>query len=158
MKTVIIYSSKYGCAKDCAEYIKDNTSKNGHIIDINKSSEKINLNEYDTVVIGSSIYVGMASKKIRVFCNENIDELSKKNLGIFLCCGFTGQSSEYIKNNFPAKLADNAKSVKVFGGEARISKMSFVDKIVMKAATKGNYDDLKIIDNNLKEFVSEMKA
>ena len=56
MNTIIIYSSKYGCTKDCANILKNKLSDNVTIVDINNNN-KIELSKFDKIIIGSSIYV-----------------------------------------------------------------------------------------------------
>ncbi len=62
MNTIIIYSSKYGCTKDCANILKNKLSDNITIVDINNNN-KIELSKFDKIIIGSSIYAGSVSKK-----------------------------------------------------------------------------------------------
>lgn len=153
MNTVIIYSSKYGCTKDCANILKNKLSDSVTIVDINDNNTKIELSKFDTIIIGSSIYVGSISKKIRVLCNDNIELLNKKRVGIFLCCGFSEQADKYLKSNFPSSLLENANAIGIFGSEARLEKMKFLDKLVMKSVAKGNYDNFKISQDKIDDFV-----
>ncbi len=156
MNTIIIFSSKYGCVEDCASILKDKLAGFVTLVDINKPDIKFELEKYDTIIIGSSIYVGAISKKLRTLCNEYIDLLSKKRVGIFLCCAFPEQATEYLSANFPSALLKNAATVKMFGGEARLDKMSFIDKLIVKSATKGQYKNLKISHEKIEEFVREI--
>ena len=93
---------------------------------------------------------------MRAFCNKNIDLLSKKRVGIFLCCAFTAQKDEYLSKNFQPELLKSAVAVKSFGGEARVDKMKTFDKLIMKAATKGDNKDLKISYENIDSFIKEI--
>lgn len=77
MNTIIIYSSKYGCTKDCANILKNKLSDNVTIVDINNNN-KIELSKFDKIIIGSSIYVGSVSKKIQVLCNDNVELFKQK--------------------------------------------------------------------------------
>jgi len=52
------------------------------------------LEKYDSIIFGSSIYVGSISKKIRSLCNEFKELLLKKRIAIFICCGFPEQVNE----------------------------------------------------------------
>ncbi|WP_099466923.1 flavodoxin domain-containing protein [Konateibacter massiliensis] len=157
MNTIIIYSSKYGCTADCAEYLKSGLSDSAKLTDIDKTnSNAIALESYDTVIFGSSIYVGAISKKMRKFCKENVELLSKKRVGIFLCCGFPEQAKEYLTTNFPSTLLKSAIVIKDFGGEARIDKMKFIDKSIMKTVMKGNHEALKISHENIDAFIKEL--
>ncbi|KPI52430.1 flavodoxin [Clostridioides difficile] len=156
MNTIIIYSSKYGCTKDCANILKNKLSDNITIVDINDSNPKIELSKFDTIIIGSSIYVGSVSKKIRILCNDNIELLNKKRVGVFLCCGFSEQADKYLKSNFPASLLENANAIGVFGSEARLEKMKFLDKLIMKSVSKGNYDSFKISQDSIDDFLRNL--
>ncbi|MDX5650052.1 flavodoxin domain-containing protein [Clostridioides difficile] len=87
MNTIIIYSSKYGCTKDCANILKNKLSDNVTIVDINNN--KIELSKFDKIIIGRSLYVVSVVKKIQVICNDNVEVLNKQQVGIFRCCGFS---------------------------------------------------------------------
>lgn len=87
MNTIIIYSSKYGCTKDCANILKNKLSDNVTIVDINNNN-KIELSKFDKIIIGSSIYVGSVSKKIQVLCNDNVELLNKNKLAFSFAVAF----------------------------------------------------------------------
>lgn len=52
-------------------------------------------------------------------------------------------------------LLKNAAAVKAFGGEARIEKMKTIDRLLMKAVTKGKRDSLKLSYENMDCFIRE---
>lgn len=157
MNVIIIYSSKYGCTAACAKYLKAGLSDTVTLTNIdNVNTKTIGLENYDTVILGSSIYVGSISKKMRIFCKENIDLLCRKRVGLFLCCAFPEQLTEYISGNFPPALQKNAVVIKDFGGETNMDKMNAIDKMIMKAVTKGNPKSLKILHENIDRFIKEI--
>lgn len=158
MSTIIIYSSKYGCTADCAAYLKKNLTGDVTAADINLIDTTVDLDKYNTVIVGSSIYIGAVSKKLRSYCKDNFELLRKKRLGIFLCCGFSEQADEYLKANFSQELLDHAETIEIFGGEARMEKMSFPDKLIMKAATKGKYSELKISKEVMNGFTKKINS
>jgi len=156
MKTLIIYASKYGCTADCANYLQSRISKDVTLVDINKSAAQVDLDSYGTIIIGGSVYISKVSKKLRAFCNSNLDILTKKKTGIFLCSALSDEFNETLKNNFPESLLKSAKVIKLFGSEARLDKMSFADKMIIKAVTKGDFSKFKISNERMDEFVHEM--
>lgn len=159
MNTIIIYSSKYGCAKDCADYLKSSLSDNVTLFDINNTdSSIIDLETYDTIILGSSIYIGAISKKMQTFCMKHVDVLSNKTMGIFLCCGFPAEIDSYFTKNFPSLLLEKAAITACFGGDARPQNMKFIDKVVLKVATKGNYEHLKISYENMDSFIRTLES
>ncbi|WP_186424104.1 flavodoxin domain-containing protein [Lacrimispora celerecrescens] len=157
MNTIIVYSSKYGCAADCATLLKSGLPGTVELVSINEiNSKPLLLDNFDTVILGSSIYVGTISKKMRAFCIENVGVLSRKRVGIFLCCALPAQINEYLSKNFPAALLESAVVIKDFGGEARIGKLKGINKIIMKAALKDNFESLKISHEHLESFIKEI--
>ena len=62
MKAAIVYATKYGCTKKCAEMLK--TYLNGEADILSAKSDKISLAQYDTVFIGGSVYMGKIQKEI----------------------------------------------------------------------------------------------
>jgi len=156
MTTLIVYASKYGCTADCANYLKTKLPGDITLIDINKVTKQIELDKFDTIIIGGSVYIGKISKKLRAFCESNLDTLTKKRVGIFLCCALSEQANETIEANFPSSLLKTAKAIKTFGSEARLEKMSFLDKMIIKTFTKGDYSNFKISYESMDEFVREI--
>jgi len=155
METLIIYASKYGCTADCAAYLKDKLNGNVTLVDINKA-DKLGLDKFDRVIIGGSVYIGKVAKKLRVFCEGNVDSLTQKAVGIFLCCALVDEADAVLAANFPVALLKNAKVVGFFGSEARMEKMGFFDRMLIKAVTKGDFSKFKISTERMDEFVVEI--
>ena len=61
MRTLIVYGTKYGCTRKCAELLKERLF--GEVCLQNAKSYRGSLKEYDAVFIGGSVYMG----KIRYF-------------------------------------------------------------------------------------------
>lgn len=159
MNTVIIYSSKYGCTADCARYLEAGLSGSKTMIDIDRTDLKsIDLKQFDTVVIGSSIYIGAVSKKIRALCTDQEALLLAKRVGLFLCCGFPEQIQQYFSTNFSKELLEKAIASGSFGGETRLAQMKFADKLIMKAVTKGSDSTLKISREEMDSFIKILNS
>ena len=157
MKTLIVYASKYGCTADCAKYLQTKLSDDVTLVDIEKTAKSVELSSFDTVIIGGSVYISKVSKKLRAFCDSNLDTLLSKKIGIFLCCALTDQSDEFLKTNFPATLLDHAVTTGIFGSEARLDKMSFLNKTIIKTVTKGDFSSFKISHDNIDKFIQQME-
>lgn len=161
MKAVIIYSSKYGTTKTCAEMLAQRLS-NAKLIDVRKT-KGLTLSDYDTVIIGSSIRMGQVNKKIKKFCEENGDELISKNLGLFICSGMEENINKDFNVNFEKKLLQNCTYKAWLGGEIDLKKAKGIDKIIVGMVVKmfendGHKDYPKINENNIKEFAKTMSS
>lgn len=85
MKSLIIYKSKHGTTEKVANYIKDHMPGETSLLHLDKYTQKVSLKDYDTVIIGGSIYMGKIQDRIKAFCKEHEEELLKKHLGLFIC-------------------------------------------------------------------------
>ena len=90
------------------------------------------LEDYDIVLVGSSIKMGKIHKKIKSFIGENHERLLKLKVGYFLCLGFVDLFDEYMVKNFPRDLRDNAISITCFGGDMNPDKHTGIDKMIIK--------------------------
>lgn len=155
MKTLIFYASKYGCTADCAAYLQTKL-ENATLVDVEKAPAQMDLSGFDTIIIGGAVYVSKVSKKLRAFCESNIDTLLKKRVGIFLCCALPEQFNEVLTANFPAALLNSSVVTKTFGSEARLAMMKFFDKMIIKAVSKGDFSKFQISYESMDEFVREI--
>ena len=158
MKTLILYTSRYGCTADCAQQLKAQLSGPVSLADIDRISQNpVDLKDFDTIILGSSIYIGAVPKKMKAFCRANEALLSGKRTGIFLCCAFEEKLDEYLSSNIPPSLWKNAVTAS-FGGEARLEKMKTLDKLIMKAAMKESVKPLEISPEKIEYFSKAIQA
>jgi len=158
MQTLVVYASRYGCTADCAAYLKTHLPGDVTLVDIETVTQPLDLEGFDRVAIGGSVYIGKVSKKLRAFCEQNLDLLLRKKVGIFLCCAQTEEASAFLAANFPAALLNHASVSKTFGSEARLDKMGMLDKLMIKAVTKGDFSRFQISTEALEAFVQELSS
>ena len=84
MKSAIIYSSIDGQTKKICEVIKENLINNSEheLISIENSS-KLNIENYDCIIIGASIRYGKHSSKVLSFVKKNINLIKKQKTVFF---------------------------------------------------------------------------
>ena len=84
MKTLILFASRYGATEEIAYMLK--SAVGGDVTVRNIRERGITLEEYDTVIIGSCVYMFKLDKHIRRFLRRNEKALLGKKLGLYLCC------------------------------------------------------------------------
>ena len=132
MNTLILYASNHGTTEKVAERIS-------RIIGFNRC-QTVNIYElappslegFDTVIIGGSIYFGKEQRKIRKFCENHIEELLKKKLGLFICYMDRDQEMEEYLNSYPAALIQHAHAEGYFGGAFDFNRLNFVEKFIVR--------------------------
>ncbi len=136
MKTLIAYSTTLGCTEQCASKLKEDLGEGVEMIRISRR-RRFNLQEYQNIIIGGSIHEGMIQRSVFKFCENNLEVLLQKQVGLFVCCmDPDANEKELIQRAFPEKLVDHALASGFFGGELNIKKMNLLQKIMTRKAAR----------------------
>ena len=158
MKTIIIYCSKHGTTEKIAEMLSDKIGADDCKI-VNLETETINsIGSFERIIIGGSIHAGRIQKKLTQFCASNMEELIKKEMGLFLCCMIEEKKkqNEQFNNAFPYDLIRHAKATGIFGGEYIFFKMSAFEKILIRIVAKTGETVSKIDYDAIDNFVDKI--
>ena len=150
MKSAIIYSSIDGQTKKICEVIKENLTNNSEheLISIENSS-KLNIENYDCIIIGASIRYGKHNSKVLSFIKKNIN-LIKKQKTVFFSVNVvarkkgkdTPDTNPYVQK-FIKKTKWRPNKIGVFAGKVDYPKYNFFNKIIIRFImylTKGPTD------------------
>lgn len=159
MKTLIVYASKTGTAKQCAESLAGRLP-NATLCDV--TQEKLDPTGYDVVVLGGSVRMGMIHNDLRQYAEGCKDILVNKRLGIFITCGYDDLADKIISNNMPEELLAVAKVKMSFGGEMDLDKQRGFDRIVCKMSLKefqkNGMELPRLYPKRYSKFVTELLA
>lgn len=149
MKTAIIYISKHGTTEKVARQIAEKLKiEENDIINFRKDRNP-DITNYERVIIGGSIHAGMVQRRVKDFCEKNLDTLMNKEVGLFLSAMDKDRYEEEFNNAFPEKLRNHCKAKAVTGGEFNFEKMNFLEKAIVKKV--GNVDK-SVSDINYQEI------
>ncbi|WP_379127021.1 flavodoxin domain-containing protein [Paenibacillus sp. sgz500958] len=133
MKTIIVYTSKYGCTEKAALLLKSKMGGDADVVKLSRTQEP-EIRGYDTVILGGSIYYGKIQKEMTAFVDKKKSELAGKRLGLFVCAGMKGdQAAQELHTAFPVELLIHAEATEVFGDEYDFRKMTLMDKVILRA-------------------------
>ena len=136
MKTLIAYSTTLGCTEQCASKLKEGLGNGVEMVRISRR-RRYNLQDYSTIIIGGSIHEGMIQRSVFKFCENNLEILLQKQVGLFVCCmDPDANEQELIDCAFPEKLVQHALASGFFGGELNIKKMNLLQKIMTRKAAR----------------------
>ncbi|MCL2050814.1 MAG: flavodoxin domain-containing protein [Lachnospiraceae bacterium] len=154
MKTLILYATKYGAAREIAERLLQKMP--GAVLCDLKEAEKETLSDYETVIIGSAVYAGFIRKEAKAFLAQNAETLKTKKLGLFLCGLQAAEEKKVFASNFAPEVLAAAKAARFLGGIYDPKKAGFLERAIIKAASKlACYTD-KIDDKGILEFAEKM--
>jgi menaquinone-dependent protoporphyrinogen oxidase len=157
MKTAIIYATTHGTTKKIAQMIAAKLGSDScTLIDI-KRTPKVNLTDYDQLVIGASIHAGNIQSDMRNFLKKNTVSLLEKRVGLFLCYMNDLELENQIARVFPEILRKHALSVKGVGGEFLFEEMNFFHRFIVRKISKINETTSNIKEDKIDEFISEIR-
>lgn len=158
MKTAILYATRTGTTKKCAEYLC-NALGGAELFDLKTS--RCDLSKYDTVIIGGGVRIGRIAKPASKFLVQNKDALLGKKLGLFLCAGFMDEENikKQIELNFPPELLSHASAAACLGGEICVENLKGIDKMMVNMIAKsgGGLADVKLDYAAADRFAQKMK-
>ena len=150
MKNLLLYTTRYGCVEKCVTMLQPQLAISGTIINLNTQAAP-NLDAFDTVILGGSIYAGKTQKALRQFAVEHLAQLLEKRVFLFLCCG-----TEAFQANFPEQLIQHATMKSVLGAELTIAKLGFFERLIVKVVSKGKGDFSNIHTAVIAEFAQKI--
>ena len=132
MKTLIIFATKYGGTRMCAERIAKKLPGETALYCIGEGDMPA-LSSFDGVIFGTSVYMGQPLKSAKRFLKSHGAELMQKRLGLFLCCvqDVNKSVSDQVEVAFPRRMRDHARVIGALGGVVNFDKLRGFDKFLM---------------------------
>ncbi len=156
MKTLIVHDTEYGFSKKASEKIMDNLGDEVTLVNLKKQPIP-ELNLFNRVIIGGSVRGGKLQKRVKDFCYRNIDELKRKELGLFICCIDEREAAEsQFMEAYPEELVFAAKSTAVFKGNLNFERMNFLERFIVKKVSYMKHSSQKIDFEAVKLFSRRM--
>jgi len=160
MKTAIIYASKHGTTEKVAHSIAEKLTKTSEIelFPLKKNSNP-DVGAFETVILGSSVYMGQASEKMKAFCKANEAVLLQKKTGLFVCGMHPDkvQQEKELKDAYSEILQEKAIATGFLGGEFLFEQMNFFERFIAKEVGKTTTSVHRIDWEAIDSFVEKMK-
>ncbi|GGL54828.1 flavodoxin domain-containing protein [Sporolactobacillus putidus] len=158
MKTILIYATKYGNAAETAQRIKTAIGEDIECFNI-MTGPVPSLENFGTVILGGSIYMGKVQKQLTAYMNSHLEQLLRKNIGLFLCAGEPDEAarSKELQNAFPEALYRHAAAKDVLGFAFNFEKMRFFDKLIMRKIKGDSISTGKFYEDRISLFVNAVE-
>lgn len=165
MKAIVIYKGKYGATRQYAEWLGVELHAP---IASTEDCEENDLATCDTVILGSSVYIGQL--QIKKWLKEHEQILSGKKIFLFVVCGTPPEEKEklqpYVNSAVPLSLLQHVH-VHFLHGRLVYKDLSLMDKFMLRMgamltkdkntrqAMLSGYDDVK--KENLIPLITEIR-
>lgn len=156
MRTIIIYATKHGAAGEIAKRIAEKI-EGAAMHDLKKDGIPA-LDNYDCIIIGSSIYAGRMLKEAKEFVAVNMGVLQGKKLGLYLSGLDSSGENGFLETNFPSDLLQKAKAASFLGGIFDPKKAGAFERLIIKLLTKKSEYLDSIDSEKIDQFVKDMQS
>lgn len=149
MKTIIIYASKQGTSRACAEYL-NRQFNNTCIYELGVDALP-DIDTEDHLIIITGIYAGRIHKRMRTFLQQSKTMLTNRDLDVIVCAGSESEFKVVI-----SKVLANITGVKYqthyAGFRYNFAKLNVLERFIVKkiaGATDGEdhikYENLNVV-------------
>lgn len=157
MKALVIYGTRGGATKEIADAIGDELGRHGYAVIVRNAKETkgIDVNEYDLIVVGSSVFMTMWKRQAKAFLKRNEKVLAGKNVALFssglaggdpALADYARECMEKVAAKFPAI---KPVGLAYFGGYLDFNSKGRIDRFfgaVKQDMEKKGFDTSKPID------------
>jgi menaquinone-dependent protoporphyrinogen oxidase len=169
MKAIVVYASRYGSTKGIAEFIAEKLRHLGTQADVRPVDAVHNPGDYETLVVGSAVYLGHWLKEAAEFVWRNRAVLTNRPVWLFSSGPLGSDVSANDPKLEPKEIAEfreaiNPRDHKVFSGAFDGKKLGFKDRMVatMPAARamfpQGDFRNWKDIEVWASSIARDLKA
>lgn len=155
MRTLIVYGSKHGTSKYCAEVLSSKLVGEVDLLNV-KDGLVPELSKYDKVIIGGSIYAGRIQKEIVEFYRNNLQELLGKKIALFICCMNGKEAEKQLESAFPKELLACSLANRSLGGEFKFKEMNLWERLICKMVSKALAKDDPSLVLDTKQDISKL--
>jgi menaquinone-dependent protoporphyrinogen oxidase len=129
-RTLVAYASKHGSTEEVAYAIGAHLRDAGHDVDIRDAAVVTDVEPYDAVVLGGSLYMGRWHGDAREFLRHHRSAVEERPLAVFALGSRTLDEHDVADsrrqlNNALEHLDVHPKLVTVFGGVVEPAKLRF---------------------------------
>ena len=138
MKGIVVYKGKYGATQQYAQWLGEELNLP---VATSAGMQEERLEDYDFVVIGTSVYIGKL--QISQWLKDNLSSLKSKKLFLFLVAGTPPDQKEkllsYVRLGVPEEIRDQCE-MHFLPGKLILKKLSWTDRFMLNMGARLSKD------------------
>jgi menaquinone-dependent protoporphyrinogen oxidase len=158
MRSLLLYASKKGYARECAQRIARGLAGDVETFAIKDRRKIGDLGRFDQVIAGGSIRAGHISGALRTFLADHESLLLEKRLGLFLCGTDPDNIEQQFATHYPKELIAHAMAKRWFGGRIVFAEQNLVLRFMLKKILKGGEDVHKEQPEAVEAFIADLAS
>ncbi|AMC93123.1 hypothetical protein AOC36_03785 [Erysipelothrix larvae] len=157
MKILIAYTSRHGFTHNSVLYLKSKLLGNIELANI-CDNPKIDVNNFDWIVLGGPVYMGKMDNKLKLFSQQNQDILLTKKLALFVSCTTPDSAEQYIKDCFPEDIYSTSLYRYNFGGDLNPSELGLFERIITNLVSRLEPKTIGMLNNNIDSLAQKIST
>ncbi len=156
MKTLIVYGSRRGSTRFCANLISKKIEGESVLYDVSDRNIKYDLTMYNRIIIGANAFNFKLNKKVGKFVKKNYKTIMKMPTHLFICSGSTKKEEvkALFRATYPDQVLDQSVSMENFGGRLDKSRESWLINQILSKMGVDEYDTLD--ENRIVDWTSKL--
>ncbi|MBD3392934.1 MAG: hypothetical protein GF418_12585 [Chitinivibrionales bacterium] len=98
-KVLVTFGTMTGTTREVAEAIGAELRAGGHAVEVARVDEAKSIDDFDAVVAGTPVMIGMLNGPFRKFMRRNAKKLASKKVAWFLVCGYMNEPTDENVNS-----------------------------------------------------------
>lgn len=158
MNAVILYTSKHGCAEEAAKTLQNVLGPGTEMVNLMRAKPS-DLQRFDLVILGGSIYYGQVQKQLTAYMNTGQQQLLlAKTIGLYICAAAEGDKAQAeLEQVFPKELLKRASASAVLGNRIIPGKLSWMERLVLRVVSGKSEESGGLFEDRIKQFASELQ-
>lgn len=117
------------------------------------------LDKYETIIIGGSVRYDDIQREVYRFCEDNLDYLLTKRIGLFVSFLYSGdRGRQQIDKAFPKALIDVAIAKECFGEGINDKELNFWERFITKYFIKKDELAVKLSEEKIDKFARDISV
>ena len=155
MKALVCYAGKYATSEKVANELAGLLGEQTMVLPL-KNKLDINIDEFDTIIIGGAVYMGKLNPLVNKFCVQNEEVLMTKYIGVFVCGLQEEKFKQIYESSIPQNIRTHVTSIKFVGGEIQFNRLNFFEKWIIRKVAGIQNDISKINHRSIQELADEL--
>lgn len=156
MKTAIVYATTHGTTQKVVDIINKELKGEATVFNL-KKLKRVEISDFEQVIIGGSIHAGCIQRCVKKFCQQNMVSLLQKRVVLFICGMNEKDFPTELKNAYPELLRKHAAYCTAVGGEFLFNRMNFLERFIVKRITGLSQTVSNINEQKVNELVGMVK-
>ncbi|RHW41482.1 flavodoxin [Neobacillus notoginsengisoli] len=159
MRNLILFETKHGAVEHAGALLADMLEGETRTARVSRGNIPP-LDQFDTIILGGSIYFGKIQKALSIFMARHQEELLKKRLGLFICGAHPDQNEreKELRESFPEKLREHAVAKDILGFQIHFQSLNLLEKSIVKSILRLKEDKEAIDREAIQAFAEKFRS